>query len=211
MARKTPPNRLEQLVEHATRVFVEQGYRRTQIADVAAAMGVAKGTIYLCVESKEALFDLVRGNPTEKKLVFVHSRETLSYVADRLEQAGVIPGPAEIVRLQGGQAYVVLGRTFTVFDVTNPSAPRRAGTYTFPDKTWGVKEVGSLVYAAGDKFGLANPDVPTADGGNSGTGSATGSVMRRDRPPAVAGRASGGIPCWGARRRRSSVRACGRT
>jgi AcrR family transcriptional regulator len=57
--RKTPPNRLEQLVEHATRVFVTQGYRRTQIADVAGSMGVAKGTIYLYVESKEALFDLV--------------------------------------------------------------------------------------------------------------------------------------------------------
>ena len=31
----------------------------TQMADVAAAMGVAKGTLYLYVESKDALFDLV--------------------------------------------------------------------------------------------------------------------------------------------------------
>jgi superfamily II DNA or RNA helicase len=36
-----------------------------------------------------ALIDLVRRNPTEKKLVFVHSRKTLAHVADRLEQAGV--------------------------------------------------------------------------------------------------------------------------
>ncbi len=36
-----------------------------------------------------ALIDLVRRNPTEKKLVFVHSRETLAHVADRLEKAGV--------------------------------------------------------------------------------------------------------------------------
>jgi AcrR family transcriptional regulator len=59
MARKTPPDRLSQLVECATRVFIEQGYRRTQMADVAEALGVAKGTLYLYVESKDALFDLV--------------------------------------------------------------------------------------------------------------------------------------------------------
>jgi AcrR family transcriptional regulator len=59
MARVVPADRLEQLVDCATRVFVEQGYARTQMADVAAALGVAKGTLYLSVESKEALFDLV--------------------------------------------------------------------------------------------------------------------------------------------------------
>ena len=54
-----PEDRLERLVECATDVFIEQGYARTQMADVAAALGVAKGTLYLSVESKEALFDLV--------------------------------------------------------------------------------------------------------------------------------------------------------
>lgn len=59
MARRVPDDRLEQLVEAAAGVFIEQGYARTQMADVAAALGVAKGTVYLYVESKEALFDLV--------------------------------------------------------------------------------------------------------------------------------------------------------
>ena len=36
-----------------------------------------------------ALFGLVQRNPTEKKLVFVHSRETLAHLATRLEQSGV--------------------------------------------------------------------------------------------------------------------------
>jgi AcrR family transcriptional regulator len=57
--RKVPDDRLEQLVDAATTVFILQGYARTQMADVAAALGVAKGTLYLYVESKEALFDLV--------------------------------------------------------------------------------------------------------------------------------------------------------
>jgi AcrR family transcriptional regulator len=56
MPRTIPESRLQDLLETATRVFIEQGYRRTQIADVAAALGVAKGTVYLYVESKEALF-----------------------------------------------------------------------------------------------------------------------------------------------------------
>jgi AcrR family transcriptional regulator len=59
MARRIPDNRLPQLIETASNVFIEQGYRRTQMADIAHALGVAKGTLYLYVESKEALFDLV--------------------------------------------------------------------------------------------------------------------------------------------------------
>jgi AcrR family transcriptional regulator len=57
MARAIPEDRFHTLIEAATAVFVEQGYRRTQIADVAARMGVAKGSVYTYVESKEALFD----------------------------------------------------------------------------------------------------------------------------------------------------------
>ena len=59
MARTIPPQRLEQLVECATRIFIDQGYAHAQMADIADAMGVAKGTLYLYVESKDALFDLV--------------------------------------------------------------------------------------------------------------------------------------------------------
>jgi AcrR family transcriptional regulator len=40
-------------------IFLAKGYRQAQVADMAAATGVAPGTIYLYVESKEALFDLV--------------------------------------------------------------------------------------------------------------------------------------------------------
>jgi len=59
MPRTIPKDRFHDLIEAATAVFLEQGYRRTQMADVAARMGVAKGTVYLYVESKEALFHAV--------------------------------------------------------------------------------------------------------------------------------------------------------
>lgn len=59
MARRIPPNRIKDLLEAATSVFIRQGYRRTQMADIARELGVAKGTLYLYVESKEALFQAV--------------------------------------------------------------------------------------------------------------------------------------------------------
>lgn len=44
----------------AAEAFIARGgYERTQMEDVAAEMGIAKGTLYLYVQSKEALFDLV--------------------------------------------------------------------------------------------------------------------------------------------------------
>lgn len=51
--------RMRSLIEAALTVFCRQGFERSQVADVAKAMGVAVGTVYLYVESKEALFDLV--------------------------------------------------------------------------------------------------------------------------------------------------------
>jgi AcrR family transcriptional regulator len=57
MPRAISPERISQLIETATDVFIAQGYRRTQMEDVARALGVAKGTLYGYVESKAALFD----------------------------------------------------------------------------------------------------------------------------------------------------------
>jgi len=56
MARPIPEKRFQELVEAATRIFIAQGYRRTQMADVAAALSLGKGTLYGYVASKAALF-----------------------------------------------------------------------------------------------------------------------------------------------------------
>ena len=55
MARRIPENRFDDLVRAATSVFIARGYRLTQMSDVAEAVGVAKGTLYGYVESKDAL------------------------------------------------------------------------------------------------------------------------------------------------------------
>jgi AcrR family transcriptional regulator len=49
--------KLEAILAAALDVFVEKGFADARLEDVAARAGVAKGTIYLYVASKEALFE----------------------------------------------------------------------------------------------------------------------------------------------------------
>lgn len=98
MPRAIPEDRFHDLVEAATSVFLEQGYRRTQMADVAARMGIAKGTVYLYVESKEALFDAVVRHadrrerialPDELPVPTPPAGATLEEVRKRVAEAGL--------------------------------------------------------------------------------------------------------------------------
>jgi len=59
MARTTPPDRLAKLLDAAAAAFVEHGFQRTQMDDIAERLGVSKGTIYRAVDSKETLFAAV--------------------------------------------------------------------------------------------------------------------------------------------------------
>jgi AcrR family transcriptional regulator len=59
MPRVTPPDRLPKLLDAAAAAFVEHGFQRTQMDDIAERLGVSKGTIYRAVDSKEALFAAV--------------------------------------------------------------------------------------------------------------------------------------------------------
>jgi AcrR family transcriptional regulator len=47
------------LLDAAAAAFVEHGFHRTQMDDVAERLGVSKGTIYRSVDSKDALFAAV--------------------------------------------------------------------------------------------------------------------------------------------------------
>lgn len=69
VARSSAEERLERVVSAATSVFAAKGYRRTQMADVAAELGVSAGNLYNYVESKDALFHacLVAASPATTK------------------------------------------------------------------------------------------------------------------------------------------------
>lgn len=59
MARHTPSDRLEKLISVAAETFVRNGFQRTQMDDIALALGVSKGTVYRSVDSKESLLAAV--------------------------------------------------------------------------------------------------------------------------------------------------------
>src|SRR5258708_35705301 len=104
MARHDPAARLSELVKSATEVFIERGYKGTQMEDIASSLGVAKGTLYVYVESKEALFDLVArcadtAQPFERiprlPIPTPKPGATLKYVRQRLEQNQNLPALAK--------------------------------------------------------------------------------------------------------------------
>ena len=144
MARRIPPGRLEHLVECATQVFIKQGYRRTQMSDVATAAGIAKGTLYLYVESKEALFDLVLrcadalqpvDNLTPLPIPTPPPGATVKYVQERLAQNQVLPALISALtldhvadpraELEGiiGELYGILARNRRAIELVDRSAP----------------------------------------------------------------------------------------
>jgi TetR/AcrR family fatty acid metabolism transcriptional regulator len=55
MARKRVGNKRERIISAAARFFGEKGYHNTTTSEIAAAAGVAAGTIYIYVSSKEEL------------------------------------------------------------------------------------------------------------------------------------------------------------
>jgi AcrR family transcriptional regulator len=59
MARQRSADFLDRLLAAATKVFAEKGLHRARMSDVAREMGVAHGSLYNYVESKDALFYLL--------------------------------------------------------------------------------------------------------------------------------------------------------
>ena len=125
MSRTRPATRIDQLLSAATRVFISRGYHRTAMSEIAREMRVAPGTIYLYVESKEALFHLlvmrtavdpaaelpelpVRTPPAGTTIEMLKRAMTLTAYAPRLAAALQRPkGPAAFVDLEAiiGELY----------------------------------------------------------------------------------------------------------
>ena len=100
MPRTPAEGRLDELVDAAAHVFSRLGYRRTQMADVARELGVAAGTLYNYVASKEALFDLCVQRaflpeppplPSELPVPTPEPRSVVEHVRERLARGGGTP------------------------------------------------------------------------------------------------------------------------
>jgi AcrR family transcriptional regulator len=161
--RAIPEDRFEALLDAATAVFLEQGYRRTQVVDVAARMGLAKGSVYTYVESKEALFDCVlrhadRSDPADLPEALPVPTPvpgaTLQMVEKRLSEEAALPSlTAALARTRVvdvhieleavlGELYDLLARHRTAIKLIERCAP------DYP-------ELASLWYRAGREGALS--------------------------------------------------------
>jgi AcrR family transcriptional regulator len=86
MPRKRPHNRLDVIADAATEVFIKQGFAGAGVAQIAHQAKVGPGTIYLYVESKDALFDLAirraLEDPTVWTMALPHPAPSHGAVAD---------------------------------------------------------------------------------------------------------------------------------
>jgi AcrR family transcriptional regulator len=91
MARQRPPDRLDQILQAATRVFARTGLEASKMSDVAAEAGVSQGTLYNYVESKEALFRLLLdrglGAPAPPSASFPLGSPAMDALAQRMDEA----------------------------------------------------------------------------------------------------------------------------
>lgn len=137
-------DRFRELVDAATRVFIRSGgFKRTQIKDVADAMGVSKGLVYHYVESKEALFDLAlryadhpeKPAPEALPVPTPEPGSTMRYVRELLaaqsplpviEKAAARPGPENAITDELGELadaiYDVLSRNRRTIRLIGSSA-----------------------------------------------------------------------------------------
>ena len=149
MARAIPRDRLRRLVEVATSVFIEQGFRQTKMDDVAEALGVAKGTLYLYVESKEALFDLVCRSadrpfeePAELPVKSPPTGATIKYIAERLAAGQVMPALGEALAGRKRPARDELGAI--VGDIYDALSRNRVGMKLVDRSARDIPELGKI-------------------------------------------------------------------
>jgi AcrR family transcriptional regulator len=91
MARSRPPERLDQILQAATRVFARTGLENSKMSDVASEAGVSQGTLYNYVESKEALFRLLLdrglGTPPPASTALPLRSPSATSLARRMDEA----------------------------------------------------------------------------------------------------------------------------
>ena len=161
--RTIPPQRFDELVRKATEDFIARGYRRTQMADIAEAVGVSKATLYLYVEGKDALFALclrhandpnALGLPPELPVRTPPAGSTAARMSKRLD--GAVGRPllaAAIGRARaddiGEELRGILREFYTEME-TNCRGIKLV------DRCWDHPELGSLWQERGREVGLGH-------------------------------------------------------
>ena len=75
------------------------------------------------------------------------------------EAVATIAGPADLVAIDDGHAYVTHHTTLTVYDLADPAAPRRVGELALPEEIWGFRIADDRIYLGANFTGLVIADI----------------------------------------------------
>ncbi len=77
----------QRIIEAASKLFIEQGYRKTSLDEIARAAGVAKGTVYLYAKSKaELLMQALAAEKLKQSHVIDHVMDPTASALERLRR-----------------------------------------------------------------------------------------------------------------------------
>jgi AcrR family transcriptional regulator len=125
--------------------------------DIAEALGVAKGTVYLYVESKEALFDLVCRaadrpfeQPKELPVKSPPAGSTTRYIAERLAADQVMPALADALAGRRREAADELAAI--IGDIYDALARSRVGIKLVDRSARDIPDLGKLWFGGARGF-----------------------------------------------------------
>jgi hypothetical protein len=76
-----------------------------------------------------------------------------------MKQVGSFRVAADTVEIRGSHVFVAGGRTLTILDLSDPSSPKKAAEYAFPEQIWSFRLVGPYAYVAANFSGLGILDI----------------------------------------------------
>jgi AcrR family transcriptional regulator len=134
MARTLSVPKLARIADAATEEFGRVGYRRTRTADIARIAGIASGSVFTYVQSKEALFHLVFVNgfgglddvplplatPSEGETVALIAKELRRIPTPNLRAALAVDEPVDVLAELRGiveESYAIFERHWRVLRV----------------------------------------------------------------------------------------------
>jgi len=178
--RRKPAGRLRQIADGAVTVLSKQGYRLTQMADVARECGLSAGALYGYVEGKEALLHLALAHAfgmalDEATLPYgiASPEETLHLLKREIKRGAVWPVLSKKtrdgqVRLKPDDLSLVAGELFDVMHARRRSVwlldrcaadiPEIAALYVKQVKARYLHDLGTFI-AAGQTQGVFHRDV----------------------------------------------------
>src|SRR3954454_5183839 len=184
MVRARAPRRLEDIVEAATQVFLQKGYRRARMDEIAREAGVSPGLLYTYAAGKEALFQLAQlhelgvdisdselpvRKPSVSEMQSVARRAFKELAAVPALQAALDTGEPADVREEVSaivrEHYVALHRYRRFVRLTERSAldwPDMAERYYTRGRQPHVRQLGSYISArvtSGHFAAVPDPDV----------------------------------------------------